>query len=144
MFQTALIFTFHQLPSNPLSDLKCPLEVVLEKVQWMAVWHCPLTPCPQAMPDVNHIPIPMFSPRPSCQRSGQSLSASWSLFTKCNLYRFFIPPNTFLCSHFSDHSSCENHPGSTSPPSWSGRYSSGQRITRATPSWSPDFPMKES
>ena len=113
MFQTALISTFHQLPSNPLSDLKCPLEAILEKVQRMAMWHCPLTPCPQALPDQTIYPFRCFLPGP-CVR-GQGIP--WARREHCLTNVIFIG---YLCltTHSCAHTSviivpCENHPGST-------------------------------
>ena len=110
MFQTTSIFIFHQLPSNPLSDLKCPLEVVLEKVQWMAVWHCPLTPCSQAMPDTHS---DVFS-----QALMSEVRAILERVVITCLSNVIFIGSSCLPTHSYGHTSvitvpCENHPGST-------------------------------
>ena len=110
MFQTTSIFIFHQLPSNPLSDLKCPLEVVLDKVQWMAVWHCPLTPCSQAMPDTHS---DVFS-----QALMSEVRAILERVVITCLSNVIFIGSSCLPTHSYGHTSvitvpCENHPGST-------------------------------
>ena len=110
MFQTTSIFIFHQLPSNPLSDLKCPLEVVLEKVQWMAVWHCPLTPCSQAMPDTHS---DVFS-----QALMSEVRAILERVMITCLSNVIFIGSLCLPTHSYGHTTvitvpCENHPGST-------------------------------
>ena len=110
MFQTTSIFIFHQLPSNPLSDLKCPLEVVLDKVQWMAVWHCPLTPCSQAMPDTHS---DVFS-----QALMSEVRAILDRVVITCLSNVIFIGSSCLPTHSYGHTSvitvpCENHPGST-------------------------------
>ena len=117
MFQTTSIFIFHQLPSNPLSDLKCPLEVVLDKVQWMAVWHCPLTPCSQAMPDTHS---DVFS-----QALMSEVRAILDRVVITCLSNVIFIGSSCLPTHSYGHTSvitvpCENHPGSThsNQPVW--------------------------
>ena len=46
-----------------------------------------------------------FLPGPHVRGQGHPWARRDHLFIKCNLYRLFVPPNTFLWSHLSNHSS---------------------------------------
>ena len=120
MFPNALIYKFHRLLPNPLLDIQTPLEVVPER---STGWQCGMVsyrPCPEAIPDISNITIPMFSPWPQCLRLGHFLRASGSLLTKDNPFTALhesgnIPLLTF---HWSE---CVNHTGSYSVFIWTGR-----------------------